>query len=106
MRFNRFNEELLGHWVLKREDLKALNDYGMVMLKFGRDGILAYTIFEHEKEKVILLIYEVHGDEIITYQPSTGNQKEITKYQINEGKLTLNFQGNLSMYERLPESMI
>ncbi|MDZ4707911.1 MAG: hypothetical protein SH818_05865 [Saprospiraceae bacterium] len=103
MELSENKKELLGHWVINHDDEASRDALGNVLLKFGSDGILTYTEFEEDVERVMILVYEIINDEIITTQPNAAYQKETTKFYISEGNLFLNFNGTRSRFIRLPE---
>lgn len=52
-------------------------------MEFREDGQLIYTIHSNEKDEIILMIYEVDGDLLITDQPSSPN-REVTKFKMEK----------------------
>ncbi len=95
-------DKLIGCWVISPEDINSREILGDVMIKFGKDGILTYTIFEKQKEQVIILVYEIGQNEITTVQPGASNLREVTKFLIKNDVLQLTFKGIYSKFIRLP----
>jgi hypothetical protein len=93
---------LLGDWVIAPDDFNSLENLGNVLLCFRKDGILSYTILDSEKNETIILIYEVKDKMIITCQPSHP-RKEETHFEIENGRLKLEFNGIPSWFVRLDE---
>lgn len=93
--------EIIGAWVLDKEDIRSLEKLGEVLLNFSFEGILRYSIFNDAKESVILMIYEIENDIIITTQPSHPDNVERTNFKIINDKLHLFFGGELSRFVRL-----
>jgi hypothetical protein len=93
------NVDLLGLWVTDAEDLTAVSEYGRVSMDFRPDGQLIYTIFEQDKRQVMLLVYQINGDVLITNQPSSPRE-ERTRFEIRGDTLTLFYEDHQSAYKR------
>ena len=93
--------EILGAWVVDMEDLTSLEKLGEVLLTFSKEGILRYSIFNGEKEEVILMTYKLENDIIETSQPSHPEEINRTQYKLIGGVLYLNFNGEQSRFLRL-----
>lgn len=103
MKDTSIKNELIGCWVISPDDINSRETLGDVMIKFGKDGILTYTIFEEQKEQVIVLIYVVIQNEITTIQPGRSHEvMEVTKFLIEDNILQLTFNGFRSKFIRLP----
>ena len=61
---------LTGNWRSDPSDTDSLERHGSVRLRFEDDGTLAYVIETDTTDQVILLTFEVDGDELVTDQPS------------------------------------
>ena len=94
------NTQLIGDWVIDPDDVAAINELGMIYLKFSKEGILKYTIIGEKSDQVILLLYEDLGGKLLTCQPSDP-RKEETEYCLNNNILTLTFNGLNSKFIRI-----
>jgi hypothetical protein len=83
---------LVGEWVVDTADARTVADLGNVLLRFGDDGGLVYTIRGQRTDQIIMLRYEVEGSTIITNQPSRP-QVERTEFSLAGNILTLRFGG-------------
>jgi hypothetical protein len=84
---------LVGTWIVKDTDKRALADLGDVVLEFQESGGLIYTIRGPAKDQIIKLRYKMEGSTIVTDQPSAP-RVERTAFSISEdGVLTLEFGG-------------
>ncbi len=93
-------KELLGTWVSDPEDEEGIREFGRVSLEFSEDGDLTYTIHGDDKDQKMFLTYSVEGNELVTDQPSRP-QRERTAFSLtSEGRLTLWFGGQRSVYIR------
>jgi hypothetical protein len=93
-------EQLLGKWVSDPEDKEGRREFGTVTLEFGENGELTYSIRGHQKEQRMFLTYAVEDGMIVTDQPSQPH-KERTAYSLtSDGRLTLWFGGQRSVYVR------
>jgi hypothetical protein len=95
---------LIGNWVVDGTDRRALADLGDVVLAFGEDNALIYTIRCRDKDQIIKLRYQIEGTTMVTDQPSAP-RVERTEFSISEnGVLTLAFNGVPYRFKRqLPE---
>lgn len=85
--------ELIGAWIVDGSDKRALTDLGDVVLTFGEDSVLIYTISYPDKKQIIKLRYQIDGTKIFTNQPSAP-RVECTDFSLSEnGVLTLAFNG-------------
>ena len=94
--------DLIGPWVLDSEDFDSLEKLGFVLLNFSAEGILRYSIFNEDKEEVIIMTYKIYSDYIETSQPSNPTSIYKTKYSLDKDKLHLYFDGVLSKFVKLP----
>jgi hypothetical protein len=84
---------LVGTWIVKDTDKRALADLGDVVLEFQESGRLIYTIRGSAKDQIIKLRYKIEGAVIVTDQPSVP-RVERTAFSISaDGVLTLAFGG-------------
>jgi hypothetical protein len=84
---------LVGTWIVKDTDERALADLGDVVLEFQESGGLIYTIRGRAKDQIIKLRYKIEGSTIVTDQPSAP-RVERTAFSISDdGVLTLAFGG-------------
>ena len=91
---------LVGAWVVDETDARALADLGDVLLEFGEDGGLIYTIRGQDKDQIIKLRHRIEGPTIVTDQPSAP-QIERTAFSLSEdGVLTLAFRGTPYRFKR------
>ena len=93
--------KILGAWVVDFEDFTTLEKLGEVLLNFSKEGILRYSIFNGEKEEVILMTYRLENDIIETSQPSHPNEINRTQFKLIDDVLYLNFNGEESRFLRL-----
>ncbi|CAN5467566.1 hypothetical protein BH09BAC6_BH09BAC6_07700 [soil metagenome] len=89
--------ELIGIWRIDQDDKITQELYGPIIIEFKDDGILVYTIISEEKKQVIIMTYEIQGNNIITDQPSSP-KKEMTKFKKLNNKLILEFGGIKSVF--------
>ena len=95
--------DLLGLWVTDPDDLSSLREYGRSSMDFQPDGQLIYTIFQEGNRQVMLLVYRVQGNFLVTDQPSSPRE-ERTRFEIRGDTLTLFYQDHQSTYMRSVES--
>jgi len=93
-------EQLLGKWVSDPEDKEGRREFGTVTLEFRENGELTYSIRGHEKEQRIFLTYAVEDGMIVTDQPSQPHQERTAYSLTSDGRLTLWFGGQRSVYVR------
>jgi hypothetical protein len=98
------NADLLGLWVTDPEDRTAVSEYGRISMDFRPDGQLIYTIFEQGKRQVMLLVYQIDGNVLITDQPSSPRE-ERTRFEIRGDTLTLFYADHQSTYRRCLETV-
>jgi hypothetical protein len=93
--------KLIGRWRSDSADASGLDSYGRTTLEFGADGSLVYTVYEPDRDQVILLTFRIEEPGfILTDQPSAPRQEK-TAYEITQdGKLVLAFGGEKSRYVR------
>jgi hypothetical protein len=96
--------DLLGLWVTDPDDLGSLREYGRVSMDFRADGQLVYTIFPEGKRQVMLLVYRIQGDFLVTDQPSSPRE-ERTRFEIKGDTLTLFYEDHQSIYIRSAENI-
>ena len=89
---------LLGRWEIDPQDSKAAARYGRVSLEFMADGQLLYTIHEERKDQIMLMIYRIEGDILVTDQPSAPNEVRTRCSLTDDGKLLLELNGEISTY--------
>jgi hypothetical protein len=92
--------DLTGRWVTDPEDHQSLREHGRISMEFLSDGRLFYTIHREGNEQVMLLTYELKGENIITDQPSSPGIESTPYYLTEDGKLVLIFEGYQSFYVR------
>ncbi len=85
---------LVGAWRTDPEDSQALREYGDVSLDFARNGALIYTVYDQGQRLIMLLMYRIEGDELVTTQPSEPGEHR-TRFEITDA-------GNLILYEQQP----
>jgi len=84
---------LVGTWIVKDTDKRALADLGDVVFEFQESGGLIYTIRGPAKDQIIKLRYKMEGSTLVTDQASAP-RVERTAFSISEdGVLTLEFGG-------------
>jgi len=67
---------------------------------FTNDGKLIYSIHTGDKTRIINMVYEGSGDQIITDQPSSP-RREITKFSFDpSGILVLDYNGEKARFTR------
>jgi hypothetical protein len=96
--------DLLGLWVTDPDDLASLREYGRASMDFQPDGQLTYTIFQEGKRQVMLLVYRVQGNVLITDQPSSPRE-ERTRFEIRDDTLILFYEDHQSTYVRSVENI-
>ncbi len=92
---------LLGSWISTPEDIKRKGE--AVKLDFTEDGRLIYTILGETKDKIMLLTYRIEIGCLITNQPSHPAEEETDFYITPEGKLSLDYDGEISQFIRYHE---
>lgn len=96
----RAPDQLIGTWVSDPEDEEGIREFGRVTLEFEEDGQLTYTVHAPGKDQKMFLCFRVEGGHLVTDQPSAPRE-ERTAYSIGpNGKLTLWFGGQRSVYVR------
>jgi hypothetical protein len=70
-----------------------------VEIEFKSDGKMIYAIQSKDHWSIIKLIYKVESDILITDQPSHPKE-ERTRFHIENGTLSLMFNGRLSSYRK------
>jgi hypothetical protein len=93
--------DILGPWVVDVDDIYTLENLGQVLINFSSEGILRYSIFNEDKEDIILMTYKIFNEIIETSQPSNPESINRTKYILDDNKLHLYFDGKLSKFVRL-----
>jgi hypothetical protein len=83
---------LVGAWIVDKSNAAALAELGDVLLEFGDDGGLLYTIRGQDKHQIIKLRYQIEGSTIVTDQPSAP-RVERTEFSLADDVLTLAFGG-------------
>jgi len=91
---------LIGAWVVDETDVRALADFGDLLMEFGDGGGLAYTIRTRDREQIMLLRYWIEGSTIITDQPSAPRIERTAFSLSDDGALTLNFGGTPYRFRR------
>ncbi len=92
------NRQILGKWNIDAADTNSIKVFGNISMEFKANGELVYTIHLENTVQSILMIYEIHGDILITDQPSNP-RKEQTKFLITKNdKLELFFEGLKSTF--------
>ena len=85
---------LLGRWT------NDTGEPGEVVVEFSSDGNLTYSIREAGRVQKLLLTFSVADGVIKTDQPSAPRVEE-TRYRITEdGRLELNYNGEVTTYVR------
>ena len=93
-------DELVGTWVSDPEDVDGIRELGRATLDFEDDGQLTYTVHAKDRDQKMFLTFRVEGKTLVTDQPSSPRE-ERTAYSIGpDGKLTLWFGGQRSVYLR------
>jgi len=91
---------LLGTWTSDPEDIEGTREFGRATLDFEGDGQLTYTVHAEGKDQMMFLTFRVEGGTLVTDQPSSPRE-ERTPFSIDpNGKLTLWFGGQRSVYVR------
>jgi len=91
---------IIGIWYVDSEDLNSIEMLGNISIEFKANGELIYTIHLEHGEQIIMMIYEIQGNLLISDQPSNP-QKEKTKFLITEaGRLELYFGGVKSVFKK------
>ena len=93
-------QRLLGNWRTDPSDTDALERLGSVRLRFEDDGTLTYVIETESTDQVILLTFEVDGDELVTDQHSAPRIERTHFRFIQDGLLVLERDGESSRYVR------
>lgn len=90
---------LLGRWT------NATGEAGEVVVEFSGDGHLTYSIRENGRIQKMLLTFTVADGLITTDQPSAP-RVEKTRYRITEdGRLELNYNGEITTYVRATQEL-
>lgn len=93
-------DELLGTWASDPEDHEGIREFGRATLDFEPDGQLTHTVHADGKDQKMFLSFRIQGGTLITDQPSSPRE-ERTAYSLgSDGKLTLWFRGQRSVYVR------
>ncbi len=90
---------LVGIWNSDQNDELTKNSIGKVSMTFTEDGQLIYDIDAGDKIQRMNLVYRVIGDTIISDQPSHP-QEQRTKFKILNNKLTLDLDGEKTIFIR------
>lgn len=91
---------LLGTWISDPQDIEGAREFGRATLEFEGDGQLTYTVHADGKDQKMFLTFRVKGGLLVTDQPSSPRE-ERTPFTIGpDGKLTLWFGGQRSVYVR------
>jgi hypothetical protein len=86
---NSSSQLLIGKWVSDPENETSIARYGSTTLEFTDRGELLYTVHAADTDQIMLLVYRVEGNELVTDQPSQPRE-ERTKYSLRpDGKLSL-----------------
>ena len=93
-------QRLLGNWRTDPSDSDSLERFDSVRLRFEDDGTLAYVIETESTDQVILLTFEVDGDELVTDQPSAPGIERTRFRFTRDGLLVLERDGESSRYVR------
>jgi hypothetical protein len=83
---------LLGAWKVDETDARTLSELGNVLMEFGEEGSLTYTIRGQDKDQIMDLRYKVEGSTIVTDQPSHP-RVERTQFFLSDDMLTLTLGG-------------
>lgn len=94
---------LTGTWVVDKMDKQATTELGDVLLEFGDDRSLIYTIRGKDKNQIINLRYQIDGATIITNQPSAPRVERTDFSLSDDGVLTLAFGGTPYRFRRNAE---
>ena len=95
-------QRLLGNWRTDPSDTASLERFGSVRLRFEADGTMAYVIETESTDQVVLLTFEVAGNELVTNQPSAP-RIERTRFRFTQdGLLVLGRDEESSRYVRNP----
>lgn len=93
-------DNIIGVWQTASDDIVSLELYGNVTLTFKRNGELTYQLKEGNKVQIIIMTYEIKGNELITNQLSDPRE-EITKFILDNDYLYLIYDNITSKYQRL-----
>src|SRR5689334_7510775 len=100
------HEQLLGVWKTAPEDIRSLQEFGDVLLVFGADGTLTYTVRLATKKQVMLLTYRIEGDVLVTNQASAPREDRARVSFDADGNLQIHSDDRraISKYLRVPEN--
>lgn len=91
---------LIGTWRVDPADAATLNAFGDAELEFDDHRNLRYVVKGRETDQIILMTYEVQGDEILSDQPSHRSPQR-SKYVLGaDGSLTIYFDGQAARFIR------
>jgi len=93
----RPSPQIVGCWQLVR----ATQDSGEpAEADFRADGRLFYSVLSSDRWQIMKLRYEVHGDVLLTDQPSSPRMEQ-TRFALEEnGELILELGGQRSRFRR------
>ncbi len=84
---------LLGVWDSDMTHEPTRRQYGSASLVFYEGGEMTLTFHEPDRDRAVLLTYEVHGQNLVTDQPSSP-RRESTAFEFDaEGRLLLSGHG-------------
>lgn len=103
---HRSRNAFTGTWVIAEDDVIGSSAYGCISMKFDEASSLIYTIHAESRDEIILMIYQVEGDVLITDQPSAP-RVERTKFRFDgEDCLILEYDDDsaqdVRLHRRLP----
>ena len=90
------DNRLIGKWS------STSQEYGDVQMEFLPDGRLIYSIRLEGKSQFIFLKYWTKDAYLYTDQ-SSAPRVERTRFHFDGDKLVLDFEGKISMYERVKD---
>lgn len=94
----------IGRWTSDPDDPEAIATYGDVLLDFSRNGALTYKILADGKRQIMLLMYRIEGDVLVTDQPSAPKEERTNFRFTLDGKLILEQEGRPSTYVRVGDA--
>ena len=91
---------LLGRWKLFKDEGGAeVGD--SVTMTFLEEGKLVYVIHQQDSKQIMNLVFKVHGNYLVTNQPSHPKE-ERTKFSFDpEGNLIFDYDGNRTWFTRV-----
>ena len=94
------DQRFLGRWKLVKNEGPLEIGEGVTMT-FTEDGKLVYVLHQKNSKQIMNLVFTVHGNHLITNQPSQ-RQEEKTKFSFDAaGNLILDYDGKKSWFTRL-----